>query len=338
MKYPDFLNKNNSIKYITPSFSCSNEPYKSRLLKSISNIEDLGYHVLLSNTNFSEVLYNKEYKYERASEFMTSYQDISSQMLLSVGGGEFMTEILDEIDFDIIKNSKPKWFMGYSDNTNLTFLLTTICDVATIYGPCAPEFGSNYLEESQTDCFKLLSGEKLILKGYSKYEKESLKNENNPFLNYNLTEDKILTLFPNDNASFSGRLIGGCLDVLPSFLGTKYDNVLNFIKKYQDDKIIWFLEACELNVVSVKRTLLQLERAGWFNNVSGFIFGRPLNTDTLYGISQYTCITDILAKYNVPIIMDTDIGHLKPMIPIICGSYANISATEENIEIEMILK
>ena len=45
--------------------------------------------------------------------------------IISCGGGELMCEILRYVDFERIAQAKPKWFMGYSDNTNLTFLLTT---------------------------------------------------------------------------------------------------------------------------------------------------------------------------------------------------------------------
>lgn len=44
-----------------------------------------------------------------------------------------MCEILPYIDFEKIRNSEPKWFLGYSDNTNLIFLLATLCDTAAIY-------------------------------------------------------------------------------------------------------------------------------------------------------------------------------------------------------------
>ena len=46
-----------------------------------------------------------------------------------------MCEILEYVDWNKIKSAEPKWFMGYSDNTNFTFLLNTIADTARIYGP-----------------------------------------------------------------------------------------------------------------------------------------------------------------------------------------------------------
>ena len=48
---------------------------------------------------------------------------------------------------------------------------------------------------------------------------------------------------------------------------------------------------------------------------------------------QYT--KQILSKYNVPIIMDADVGHFAPMMPLICGSYAEVEVQRNQIEIEM---
>ena len=50
---------------------------------------------------------------------------------------------------------------------------------------------------------------------------------------------------PEENAdiSFTGRLLGGCMDCLVNLLGTRYDKVTEFTQRYRDDGIIWFLEA-----------------------------------------------------------------------------------------------
>ena len=58
-----------------------------------------------------------------------------------------------------------------------------------------------------------------------------------------------------------GRLIGGCLDVLTLLLGTKYDKVQAFTERYKEDGIIWFIEACDLNVMGIRRALWQMEQA-----------------------------------------------------------------------------
>jgi muramoyltetrapeptide carboxypeptidase LdcA involved in peptidoglycan recycling len=136
---------------------------------------------------------------------------------------------------------------------------------------------------------------------------------------------------------FSGIITGGCLDCLANLVGTKYDNVAAFNEKYSD--VIWFIEACDLNVMSIRRALWNLDRAGWFKNAKGFIIGRPAAAwkQELMGLDQYRAVTAILGKYNVPIVMDADVGHLAPAVPIISGAYATVSA-QENITIDFAMK
>ena len=121
--------------------------------------------------------------------------------------------------------------------------------------------------------------------------------------------------------------------------GTPYDKVKAFNETYKEDGIIWFLEACELNVMSVRRALWQMKEAGWFEHVKGFLIGRPLlYGQEMFGIDHYRAVTDVLAEYNVPIIMDLDIGHLAPMMPIICGGTAKVSIQGNDVTIQYTYK
>ena len=129
------------------------------------------------------------------------YESNVNDVLISCGGGELMCEILPYVDFDRIKAAKPKWYLGYSDNTNFTFLQNTIADTASVYGPCAGAFAMKDWHQALVDTFDVLRGkgcknnngvvEKQV-HGYDTWERESLKNEENPAPQYNLTEKKIL--------------------------------------------------------------------------------------------------------------------------------------------------
>ena len=196
----------------------------------------------------------------------------------------------------------------------------------------------------------MLTGEKLNISGYDMWEKESLKTEDNPTPAYNLTEKKELTAYIGDkkldnssesfnNIKASGRLIGGCMDCLVNLLGTKYDKVKEFNSKYSDDGIIWFLESCDLNVFSIRRAMWQMDNAGWFENVKAFVIGRPLvYGQEMMGLDQYSAIIKTAGRYNVPVIMDADLGHLPPAMPVISGAYAEVSVKDDNIHFSYELK
>ena len=140
-------------------------------------------------------------------------------------------------------------------------------------------------------------------------------------------------------AAFSGRLIGGCMDILTVLCGTRFDKMKEFTERYAQDGIIWFLEACELTPMSVRRTLWQLEEAGWFSHVKGFLIGRPQMLDAEgMGFDRFTAVTGILGKYGVPVLMDVDLGHLPPMMPLISGAMADVTAENGTLQIRQRLE
>ena len=269
-----------------------------------------------------------------------------------------MCEILDYVNFDEIKNAAPKWYMGYSDNTNMTLLLATLCDTAAIYGPCAAAFGMEPRHASLEDAMRLLKGQKLTMQGYDKWERESLKDEEHPYEPYNLTETSVIkyilpdgrtnieslatenNLRKTDVIEFSGRLLGGCMDCLVNLIGTKYDKVVEFAEQYREDGIVWFLEACDMNLMSIRRAMWQMEHAGWFRYCKGFLIGRPrcgMDVEE-FGIDRYQAVYEMLRQYRVPVMMDLDIGHLPPMMPLICGSMARIVSDGTTYRVEMELR
>ena len=137
-----------------------------------------------------------------------------------------------------------------------------------------------------------------------------------------------------ETAEFSGRLLGGCLDCLNNLCGTPYDKVAEFQKRYGSEGIVWFLESCDLNVMDMRRSLWRLREAGWFEQASGFLIGRPMHFDEpMMGLDQYEAVMGILSEFRVPVILDLDIGHTAPMMPLVCGAQADVSAGEGHFEI-----
>lgn len=333
MKYPEFLKENGTIGLVAPSFGCAAEPYLSAFHNAIAKWEKMGFHTHLGpNCYASEGIGISNQPRLCAEELTEWYCSKENDVLISCGGGELMCEIIPYVDFERLKKAEPKWYMGFSDNTNFTFLSATLLDVASIYGPCAPKFGMEPWHESIQDTWDLLCGKTDCVHGYPLWEREGLKDEEHPLLPYNLTEKVQIVRYPDEDTVMEGRLIGGCLDVLQMYPGTPYDKVSAFNEKYKEDGIIWFLESCDLNLMAIRRAIWQMKEAGWFSYVKGFLIGRPLCFgEQSFGIDQYRAVTDVLSEYHVPIIMDLDIGHLPPNMPIICGGTAKISVKDNDI-------
>ncbi|SDB41140.1 Muramoyltetrapeptide carboxypeptidase LdcA (peptidoglycan recycling) [Pseudobutyrivibrio sp. YE44] len=336
MKFPNFLHEGDTIGLVAPSFGCADEPYKSCMDAAIKRFEGMGYKLVEGpNCRRNDGIGISSTPENCGKELTDFYCSDDNDMLIACGGGELMCETLDHVDFEAVKAAKPKWYMGYSDNTNFTFLLNTICDTAAIYGPSIGAFGMEKLEPALEDVLQVITGKKTTVSGYDRFEVESLKDGAHPFVGYNLTEKKELRLFMGESETnrvpeFSGIITGGCLDCLANLVGTKYDKVASFNEKYKNQGVVWFLEACDLNVMSIRRALWNLDRAGWFVNTKGFIIGRPAFAwkQEMMGLDQYNAVTGILGKYNVPIVMDADVGHLAPAMPIISGAQVSVEAAE----------
>lgn len=330
MKFPKFINKGDTIHLISPSLGCSTEPYKTRLDNAITFLRQ-NNELILGDYVYQNINALSSTPKNLGLEFENAYLS-NSKFLLSVGGGELQALILDYINFEKIKNSTPKWFMGYSDNTNLCFALTVKCDVASIYGAHAPQFGYKVLDQSILDNYDIMFGKKLSFDNYPKYELEQYED---PYLGLNLQYDSIISTNDNDkDISFSGRIIGGCLDVLTTLVGTSYADLDSFNEKYKEDGIIWYLESCELNTMAVIRQLTHLKRNNWFKYVKGFVIGRPmLLNDTSFGIDMKNAYIDTLKEFNVPIIYGADIGHINPSIPVINGSICKVNYNNKKLNI-----
>ena len=340
MRYPSFLKDNGTIGVVAPSFSTFGEPYTDRYYSAIEEFNKRGHKVVSvdkivkGQTRFIE---NHKIK---AKDLVRFYLDDKNDVLISVAGGEFMCDTISRVNFSKIKKAEPKWFMGFSDNTNFTFLLTTLCDVASIYGDCFTEFGIKPWYKTQEDAYKFLKGEKLVFTNLDKYETVSYKREPGRGLeSYNLdTDSKWINLSKGDTFKVEGRVLVGCLDILVMLCGTKFDKVKEFNERYKDDGVIWFLESCDLNTPSQLRAMWQLKNAGWFDNAKAIIIGRPKNNETMMGLTYKRANYKELKDLNIPVVIDADFGHTAPRIPVISGAYCKIDYNKGKCKMEYVLK
>ena len=99
------------------------------------------------------------------------------------------------------------------------------------------------------------------------------------------------------------------------------------------------MESCDLNVFSIRRAMWQMEEAGWFRHVKGFVIGRPLCFgQEMMGLDQYEAVLGIARKHQVPVLMDVDLGHLPPAMPIVCGSIGKLKVRGNDVSIKYEMK
>lgn len=324
MNIPDFIKKGDIIGVTAPSAGFTEQVDLTKLESAKFNLSEKGYEVIeTENVRKCEKGRSSTGK-KRAEEFLSLIRNEEVKYILSASGGDFLMEMLEYQDYELIK-ANPKWIQGYSDNTGLIYPITTICDMATVYSGNVGDYGMSLWHEGVKNNLKLLEGKNIEQKEFDLFENEYVKKVTG-YEGYNLT-DKVKYEFVSENKSenFTGRLLGGCLDVLIMLCGTKYDKTEEFVKKYKEDGIIWYLESFDLSSARLQCALWQLKEAGWFEGAKGFLFGRPCFFREEYETDFNEAVKTALDSLNIPIITGCDIGHRPPRLTMINGLMAEFN-------------
>lgn len=340
MIYPKFIKSGDCIGVPAPSSGAYDKPHANKFANSKLKLEKMGYKLILSeNINKSDKCRSASAT-TRAEEINKMFEDENIDIIMCASGGEFLIEILPYVQFDkILKN--PKWVQGFSDPTGLLFPLTTKYDIATIYGNNFGEYGTEQYDRNIIENLQILQGNLLTQKSYEMYEDERLKGDNLTGLEgYNYTEKVEWKILNNaSKVNITGRIIGGCLDIISEIAGTKYDGTKEFIEKYKNDGIIWYFDNCELSMEELIRTLWKLNEFGYFKYTKGILFGRNGKQISSLDYTMEQALKDsTIGALNIPIIYDTDISHKGPCPTIINGAIATIECQDGEGSISFELK
>ena len=329
MNYPENLKIGDTIGICAPSSGIVKPEKIEKLNLAIKALEDMGYKVIETESVRKDENGRSASANQRAKEFMELLENDEVKLIIFASGGDFLCEMLDYLDFDKIKALKPKWMQGYSDITGISYLFNTIFDIPTMYGQTIKDYAMKPLHRSLIDSLEIEKGSEIVQKSFEMYEKEWNPDEINPETTYNLTEKvEWKNVLGGDKIVIQGRSIGGCLDCIKNYIGTKYDKVEEYLERHKEDGIIWFLEAFETNTAELQRTLWQMKSCGYFKYCKGIIFGRPLFIREDYETSFNEAVKIILEDLQIPVICDADIGHVSPQMAIVNG--AILKVTSEN--------
>lgn len=328
MIYPKNLENGYKIGVTATSEGFVKETDVRRLERGIRHFSEMGYPVI-ETTNVRKGFKGRSSDgLTRAKEFMELFDETELRVIFAASGGDYLVEMLPYIDYDLLRQMDPKWVQGYSDTTGLTFTLTTNLDIATIYASNFSSFGMDDWHSSLKDNIKILEGRDFIQESFEHFQ-DGFKEKITGLEGYVLDKDvEWKNLYPtgstSDEITIKGRALGGCLDVLLSLIGTRFDKTVEFIEKYKQDGILWFLESYDLNSEALTKGLWQLKEAGWFAHASGFIFGRPAMFDTDTDTTYEEAVVSVLGELNLPIILDADIGHKPPQLTMMNGAITTI--------------
>lgn len=336
MRYPENLKIGDTIGICAPSDGIVEPEKIEKLNKAIEQLESMGYKVVETESVRKSVKGRSAKASKRAEEFMSLMKNDDVKLILYAGGGDFLMEMLEELDFEEISKMKPKWTQGFSDITTISFPLNIISDMPSIYCDAVKDYAMKPLYRNLIDALKIASGEEII---QDSFQKHSSGKEDNADYTYNLElETKWENITGQKEIVMQGRALGGCLDCVDTLIGTKFDKVKEYIKKYKNDGIIWFLECFEMNTPQLERILWKMKNAGYFENCKGIIFGRSFIMREDYELTFNQACIEVLGGLNIPIITNADIGHVPPQLAMVNGAILKITSQNGKGKVKTFLK
>jgi muramoyltetrapeptide carboxypeptidase len=232
MTYPSGFEENLGIGITAPSSGLGNEVFIKRFELVAKQLVEKEYKILEGNCLRENNKLVSGTSKDRADDLLDLWMNPQVGAIIPPWGGEVLIEILDLIDFDRMANSPAKWLMGYSDTSTLLFALTLRTGIATAHGINFMDLigtQDDPLSSQALEILKLTKGATFIQSSSEKYQAEFTNFSDDLETPYNLTEPTEWKLLDGStSAKVSGRLIGGCIDVIENLVGTPYGDMAHF--------------------------------------------------------------------------------------------------------------
>ncbi|OCA90556.1 peptidase S66 [Bacillus sp. FJAT-27225] len=323
IRYP-FLKEKATIGVTAPSSGVPEELHEI-MRQAITRMEQKGYQVITGETVWTDFKAKSSPAKTRAEELDRMFADPEIDIIIPPWGGELLIETLDLIDYGTIP---PKWILGYSDTSLLLFAITLKTGIATAHGTNIIDLRGNYSDQTTAmweEVLKTKTGGSVTQTSSEKYQLKWSHDTPSPCV-FHLTEQTEWKSVSGKSEHMEGRLLGGCIDIIHHAAGTPFGNVSAFRETYiPGEPIIWYFENCDLSATDLRRSLVQLKLAGWFENCGGLLFGRSDANHPVDGYTAEDVYSDLADELGIPVLYDIDCGHMPPQMTFINGAFAKVT-------------
>lgn len=297
-----------------------------RLKRGIEELEKRGFRVKLGKHVSERRKYVAGTIEQRLEDLHAMFADSEVKAVISTIGGLNANQLLDGIDYDLIK-ANPKIFMGFSDITVLLNAVHAKTGLTTYLGPALlPQFG----EFGGTLPFTWSYMEKIFM-GTDDVRIEASKEWTDELTMWDKEDDRPRVMKPNPGirtlkpGNCFGRIVGGNVGAFLLLAGTPYMPDL-------EGKILLAEEDEVETPSSVDRLFTHLRAIGTFGKISGLLVGR---FHSKVGFTEENSVDDIILTatrgYDFPILTDLDFGHTDPMITFPIGGQCSVDASSKQV-------
>ena len=221
---------------------------------------------------------------ERLEDLNDMLRDPGVRMVMAVRGGYGCARLLEGVDVDAVRRD-PKWVVGYSDVTALQMSLLARCGLVSVSGVLAGvELAVGMDPFTEAAFWPLLEGATAGM--------DVGNPKDNPWQ----------VIVPG---TAEGPLMGGCLSLVGSLVGTQHLPSM--------EGAILVLEDIHEHLHRVDRLLVQLRLAGVLGRVAGVVLGQFTDcgpADRRGGWLELTeIVREVLGGLGVPVRMGYEYGH-----------------------------
>ncbi len=299
---PSKLTPKDTVHLISTSFR-----FDENLFSQAQDILKNRWSLQIKHTSLTPNSYFAGSDTARLEQLKNAFLDPTSKAILAIRGGYGLSRISPEILSFFRKNKKklkPKTIVGYSD---LTLLLNTVYKElgwVTYHGPV------------------------LVGKAFREASKEEQDSFQKCLFSQSFPEiQKLISRVPG---TATAPIVGGCLSLIASSLGTDYE--------VDTSGKILFLEEVDERPYRIDRMLTQLLHAGKLDKIKGLVLGQlelcnapelskdPSQTSAIEALEQ--AILPFLKRKRIPVVYNFPAGHGSPQITFPIGAVANLKVTD----------
>jgi muramoyltetrapeptide carboxypeptidase len=336
MRFPAPLRPGDTIGVTAPSSGVPAH-LRDRLEVGIRALRTRGYEVRVGECLYGGGVTSAP-KERRAAELTDLLRDPAVRAVVPPWGGELAIDLLDQLDWEALRDTEPTWLVGFSDLTTLMLPVTLLLDWATLHGSnlmdtaYEPAPGTLHWTDvaSASAPSTQSSPGRYHGEGWDDYEKHP------GVTGMTLDREGAWSVLGGGSVEFGGRLVGGCIEVLTGLTGTPYGDVPAFGRRHAGEGVVVFLEAAEQDAYSIARALHGFRHAGWFEHATGILIGRTSAPDSPE-LTQRDAVADALGPLGLPVVLDVECGHVQPFLPLVPGAQARVVVDDDRREITQAL-
>lgn len=323
LRFPAPLRPSDRIAVTSPSAGVAGDAAE-RIDFCIGWLRQRGYEVVVGECMDGAGLTSAPAD-QRAAELTRMLCDPDVACIVPPWGGETAVDLVDLLDWDALAAAEPTWLVGYSDISTLLLPLTTRLGWATLHGdnladtPYAVPAGLLHWLEVVSGGGPFTQRDSGLVADWWRFEEDSRATEWKPA---GKGHWEVLGGASPEDVDVTGRLIGGCIETVANLAGTPYGDVRGWAEGLGEPTVV-YLEACEDHAVEICRNLHGLRLAGWFDRAEAILIGRT-NAPDHPQMSQREAVVDALGGLGLPIVVDLEIGHVPPHLPLVNGALAHV--------------